>query len=129
MQAQQKREELLEQQGKLHSLQRSRLALEGDMHALKRELASSDLKAKNQRAAIERNISALEQELTEYESRRQVVIVAPSDGIVTTILSVQGQNITLSTPLLSLMPMDAVLEAHLLIPSRSMSFIAPRQTV
>lgn len=30
----------LEQQGKLHSLQRSRLALEGDMHARKRELAS-----------------------------------------------------------------------------------------
>jgi membrane fusion protein len=129
MQAQQKREELLDQQSKLHSLQRSRLALEGDMHALKRELASSDLKAKNQRAAIERNISALEQELTEYESRRQVVIVAPSDGVVTTILGVQGQNITTSTPLLSLVPAEAVLEAHLLVPSRAMGFLAPRQTV
>ena len=129
IQAQQKREELLDQQSKLHSLQRSRLALEGNMHALRRELASSDLKAKNQRAAIERNISALEQELTEYESRRQVVIVAPSDGVVTTILGVQGQNITTSTPLLSLVPAEAVLEAHLLVPSRAMGFIAPRQTV
>ena len=129
MQAQQKREELLDQQSRFHSLQRSRLTLEREMDTLKRERTSNDLKAKNQRAAIERNISALEQELTEYESRRQVVIVAPSNGVVTTILNVQGQNITPSTPLLSLMPMDAVLEAHLLIPSRSMGFIAPRQTV
>ena len=129
MQAQQKREELLDQQSRFHSLQRSRLTLEREMDTLKRERTSNDLKAKNQRAAIERNISALEQELTEYESRRQVVIVAPSNGVVTTILSVQGQNIIPSTPLLSLMPMDAVLEAHLLIPSRSMGFIAPRQTV
>lgn len=129
MQAQQRREELLDQQSKLHSLQRSRLSVEGGIQTLKRELTSSDLKAKNQRAAIERNISALEQELTEYESRRQVVIVAPSDGVVTTILSVQGQNITPSTPLLSLMPVDTVLEAHLLVPSRAMGFIAPRQTV
>jgi membrane fusion protein len=129
MQAQQHREALLDQQSKLHSLQRSRLALEGDLHTLKRELTSHDLKAKNQRAAIERNISALDQELTEYESRRQVVIVAPRDGVVTTILSTQGQNITPSTPLLSLMPTDAVLEAHLLVPSRAMGFLAPRQTV
>src|SRR5207244_13466592 len=83
MQAQQKREEFLDQQSKFHSLKRSRLTLEREMYTLKRELTSNDLKAKNQRAAIERNISALEQELTEYESRRQVVIVAQSDGIVT----------------------------------------------
>lgn len=129
IQGQQKREELLEQQSKLHSLKRSRLALEGEIQTLKRELTATDLKAKNQRAAIERQISALEQELTEYESRRQVVIVAPSDGVVTTILGVQGQTITPSTPILSLMPRDTVLEAHLLVPSRAMGFLAPRQPV
>jgi membrane fusion protein len=129
IQAQQKHEELLEQQSKLHSLQRSRLALEGERNTLKRELASSDLKAKNQRAAIERNISTLEQELTEYESRRQVVIIAPNDGAVTTILGMQGQNITTTTPLLSIVPTEAILEAHLLVPSRAIGFIAPRQTV
>ena len=129
MQAQQKHEELLEQQGKLHSLQRSRLALEGAITTLKRDLMASDLKAKNQRAAIERQISALDQELTEYESRRQVVIRAPRAGVVTTILGMQGQNITTTTPLLSLVPVAAVLEAHLLVPSRAIGFIAPGQTV
>ena len=38
----------LTSKSKLHNLQRSRLALEGDIQALKRELAASDLKAKNQ---------------------------------------------------------------------------------
>jgi membrane fusion protein len=129
IQAHQKHEELLEQQGKLHNLQRSRLALEGDIHARKRELAASDLKAKNQLAALERNISALDQELTEYESRRQVVIRAPSAGVATTILGVQGQYITPTTPLLSLVPEEAVLEAHLLAPSHAIGFIVLRQTV
>jgi membrane fusion protein len=129
MQAQQKREELLDQQSKFHSLQRSRLTLEGDLQALRRELAASDLKAQNQHAPLTRQISALDQELTEYEARRQVVIVAPSAGVVTTILGVQGQTITPSTPLLSLVPTDAVLKAHLLVPSRAMGFLAPRQTV
>ena len=129
IQAHQKHEELLDQQGKLHNLQRSRLALEGDLHARKRELAASDLKAKNQQAALERNISAFDQELIEYESRRQVVIRAPSAGVVTTILGLQGQHITTTTPLLSLVPADAVLEAHLLAPSRAMGFLVPRQTV
>ena len=77
VQARQKHEELLEQQGKLHSLQRSRLALEREISTLKRELAASDLKARNQLAAIERSISTVEQEMTEYESRRQVVIDRP----------------------------------------------------
>jgi membrane fusion protein len=129
IQAHQKHEELLEQQGKLHSLQRSRLALEGAITTLQRELTTSDLKAKNQRAAIERQISALDQELTEYESRRQVVMRSPSAGVVTTILGVPGQNITPTTPVLSLVPAAAVLEAHLLVPSRARGFIAPGQTV
>lgn len=129
MQAQQKHTELLDEQSKLHSLQRSRLALQGEKHTYTRELSTGDLKAKNQRAAIGRQISTLEQELTEYEARRQVVIVAPSDGIVTTILGARGQSITSTTPLLSLLPAETVLEAHLLVPSRAVGFIAPGQTV
>jgi membrane fusion protein len=87
LEAGQKQEELLDQQGRLQALQRTRLGLRGELNSLRLELASNELKTKNQEAAIEREISTKEQELTEYESRRNIVITAPSDGVVTTILS------------------------------------------
>jgi membrane fusion protein len=129
LEARQKQEELLDQQGKLQALQRSRLGLEGELNSLRLELASSKLKAKNQEAAIEREISTKEQELTEYESKRNIVITAPSDGVVTTILAERGQSAHATTPLLSILPAGAVLRAQLLVPSRAIGFIAPDQTV
>lgn len=129
LEAQQKQEELLDQQGKLQALQRSRLGLEGELNSLRLELASSRLKAKNQEAAIEREISTKEQELTEYESRRNIVITAPGDGVVTTILATSGQTANAASPLLSILPAGAVLEAQLLVPSRAIGFIEPDQTV
>jgi membrane fusion protein len=127
--AQQKQEELLDQQSRLQALQRSRLGLEREINGLRLELGSSELKAKNQEAAIEREISTKEQELTEYESKRNIVITAPSDGVVTTILAERAQSAHATTPLLSILPVGAVLEAQLLVPSRAIGFIAPDQTV
>ncbi|MGH7944233.1 MAG: HlyD family secretion protein, partial [Opitutaceae bacterium] len=129
LEAQQKQEEFLDQQGKLQSLQRSRLGLEGELNSLRLELASSELKAENQEAAIEREISTKDQELTEYESKRNIVITAPSDGAVTTILAERGQNANATTCLLSILPTGAVLEAQLLVPSRAIGFIALKQAV
>jgi membrane fusion protein len=98
-------------------------------YVLRLELAANELKAKNQEAAIEGEISTKEQELTEYESRRNIVITAPSDGTVTTILASGGQNANAGNPLLSILPDGAVLEAQLLVPSRAIGFIALDQTV
>ena len=126
---QQKREELLEQQARLQAFERNRVGLQRDLGALKLEVGSSALKAETQRQGIEREISLLEQQLTEYEARRALVIAAPADGIVTTVLAEEGQNATTSTPLLSILPADAELQAQLLVPSRSIGFIAIKQTV
>jgi membrane fusion protein len=126
---QQKREELLEQQARLQAFERNRVGLQRDLGALKLEVGSSALKAETQRQGIEREISLLEQQLTEYEARRALVIAAPADGIVTTVLAEQGQNATTSTPLLSILPADAELQAQLLVPSRSIGFISVKQTV
>jgi membrane fusion protein len=126
---QQKQEELLEQQARLQALERNRVGLERDLGALRLEIGSSALKAETQRQSIERDVSQLEQQLTEYEAKRALVIAAPADGIVTTVLAEEGQNATTTTPLLSILPADAELEAQLLVPSRSIGFLAVNQTV
>jgi membrane fusion protein len=126
---QQKQEELLDRRSQLVASQRSVVALTRDLDAARLELASSALTKSNNAAAIERQISELEQQLTDVDSRREVVITAPADGTVTTILAQVGQSAAPGTPLLSILPAGAELEAHLLVPTRAAGFIRPDQTV
>ena len=129
IQVQEKQDQLLEQKAKLQSLERNRLNLDRDIADLKLELESGELEALNQWAETTRNISSLEQQLTEYESKRNTLITAPCDGMVTTILARQGQSADPGSPLLSILPEGSELVAQLLVPSRAIGFIKPEQTV
>lgn len=128
-QVQQKNDELLDQRGRLQGLQRNRLSLMRDIAAMRSELGSLDLKARTQGEAIEREVSTVSQQMTEYESRRNVVITAPCDGTVTTILAEQGQTAAPDTPLLSILPRGATLQAHLLVPTHAIGFVEGDQPV
>ncbi len=124
-----KHDSLLDQQAKLVNLKRNRTSLEREISTSKLDLSSSGFESKKKCAAITREISKLEQDLTEYESRRSTIITAPSNGVVTTILGRKGQNATTDQPLLSILPVGALLEANLLVPSRAVGFIEKGQTV
>ncbi len=126
---QQKQEELLEARGQLSSLQRGITTLARDINAARMEIASSGLKRANNSAALQRQISELEQNLTEADTRRHVVLTAPANGTVTTILAEIGQAASPGTPLLSILPDGAELEAHLLVPTRAAGFIKSAQPV
>jgi len=129
VQVQQKQDELLEQQARLQALMRNSTALERDIGALRHEIASSGLRTANQRSAITREMTTLEQQLTEHEARRTILVTAPAKGTVTAILGEQGQQAQASAVLLSILPEGASLQAHLLVPSRAIGFIAQDQTV
>nr|HNH51140.1 HlyD family efflux transporter periplasmic adaptor subunit [Nitrosomonas sp.] len=90
---------------------------------------ASGLKKVNNRAAIERQISELEQQLTETDLRRSIVLTAPTEGIVTTLLAEMGQMAQPNLPLLSILPAGAQLQAQLLVPTHSVGFIKPGQMV
>lgn len=129
LQAQQKYEEMLEQRARLQEMQRRRANLVQQHAALNVELESSVLRATVQRAEIQRNLALLEQERVAVEAQRLVNITAPADGQVTTIVAGQGQYASPATPLLTILPDGATLQAQLLVPSRAIGFIAPQQTV
>jgi membrane fusion protein len=125
----QQREQLLDQQARLQALERSRTALQRESASLDSAVAATAPKAASDRAAVERGISAIEQELTEYEARRTIVVTAPADGVVTTILAERGQSVAAGAPLLSILPAGATLQAQLLVPSRAAGFLAAGQPV
>lgn len=126
---QQKQDELLDQRNQLASLERSLTGLMRDRNSARTEQAAAGLKRDNNVAAIARQVSELEQQLTEGDIRRTVVLTAPADGTVTTIMAEVGQSATTNAPLLSILPVGAQLEARLLVPTRAAGFIQPKQTV
>ncbi|MBX3639101.1 MAG: HlyD family efflux transporter periplasmic adaptor subunit [Nitrosomonas sp.] len=126
---QQRHEELIDQRNQLAQIRRSISGLNRELNAARIELSASRLKQTNNQAVIERQISELEQQLTETDIRRSIVLTASADGTVTTILAEVGQTVHSNLPLLSVLPAGAELQAQLLIPTRSAGFIKPAQSV
>ena len=129
LQMREKQDELLEQDSALQALKRNRLTLERELGSLQAEIDSSKYEFARQRAELDRAISRQEQELTEYQARRSIVITAPASGTATAILLQKGQTAAAQAPLLSILPQGSDLQAHLLVPSRSIGFIAKGQAV
>lgn len=119
----------MELRGRLQVLKRDRIALLGRQQANAAELASSELASESRQETLKRRIIELKQKRAEYQTNDEIVITAPTNGIVTTLLVQPGQQTHRDSPLLSIIPGGALLEARLLVPSHAIGFIAPGQNV
>lgn len=122
-------EDKLRQSLSLQALERSRQSLLRDRLVLEAELRELPLKHQIQMAEIDRAVSSLEQEIAEAEARRQFVITAPQDGIVTAIQAEAGSTISASVPMLTIVPKGVRLEAQLFGPSSAVGFVRAGQRV
>lgn len=128
-QVQQKQEELLDQRSRLQSMEREQIAVGREMATRQKEAAGLSFKHQNQLAQIDRGISTVDQELTESEGKRRLVITAPTEGTATAVIAEVGQAVDGSRPLVSIVPTGAVLQAQLYAPSRAVGFIRPGDAV
>ena len=80
-------------------------------------------------AELDRGIAAIDQETAEAEARRQIVITAPHAGTVTAIQAEAGSTAQPNVPLMTIIPVNSVLQAQLFAPSRAMGFLHPGQRV
>jgi membrane fusion protein len=116
-------EDNLDQRVQLETQQRSLISLRKDISSMESDLRTAPLKASNTLAAIERNIADIEQQTVDNEAHREIVVPAQADGIVTAVLVEPGQIVTLTTPLLGLLPGGSKFEARLYVPSSAIGFI------
>jgi len=129
MQLQQKSDELLDQRSRHQALERARLASTRDLAAAEAQLRELPIKSASDISAIERNIAAVEQELTENEARRELVVTAPQDGVVAALAVQPGETTSASVPLAALVPAGSPLEAQLFAPTSAIGFVKPGQPV
>ena len=80
-----------------------------------------------QLALLDSESSRLEQQQLELQARNQLLITAPVSGRVTNLIAEPGQNIHSSQPLLTILPVNAQLQAILLVPTRAYGFVSPGQ--
>lgn len=133
-QVQSRQEELIDADGRLQSLERSRLALQHDLQALRGERTALEAQLRADLNQIERSRSSLDQEASENAARKSTVITAPYAGTVTALNLKVGQSVQTGQTLATLVPQaDAnkgtALQAHLFAPSRTAGFVRPGQTV
>ena len=121
--------ETLEQTARLGALERSLMTARREQTVVATELAGLPLKQAKELALIDRSLSQLGQERVEVEARREIVVPAPGDGTVTAIQAVVGAAAGSTVPLLSIVPANRRLQAHLYGPSRSVGFVQPGQRV
>lgn len=128
-QVQDRQAELLDQQLKLSDLQRARAASARELANAQAELGDLQIQALRDEEGAGRGIATLDQDLTENEGRRQIVIRASQSGVVSAIAADPGQSIGAGQVLASLLPRHAPLVAELYAPSRAAGFVKPGMAV
>ena len=129
LQVRQQEAAALEQVAAVQALERQSLALRRQQVQVEQALVEIPSRRAALDAAGDRDRATLSQDAIEATSRAQSVIHAQVDGVVSTLLGQPGQAVQAGQPVLSVMPAGGTLEAHLLVPSRAVGFIAPGDAV
>ncbi len=125
----QKEIDLTEQRSRMRGLERDALGVRRELDQVQQELVATRLRHANLLAQLEREVSSTDQQLTEVEARRRVVVTAPEPGRTTLVSAEVGQTVDVNQPLLTLLPDSGDLQARLYAPSSSIGFVQPGDTV
>ena len=128
-QVQTKAEEVLGLKAVLQGLERQRSTHLREVAALEAQRRELPLRSQAQRGEIDRDLALLSQQSAENEARQRIVVRAPQNGVVTSVLAVAGQTVTPGVALASLLPAGAKLQAQLFAPSSAVGFVRPEQKV
>lgn len=128
-QVQQQESTMLDAQAQYKTLMRQQLDLRQQADTAAQQLAQLPLDSSTQRNDTERKLADVRQSQAQNEMQRAVVLRAPCDGVVSSLLLKPGQMVAAGQSLLSLLPSGSTLQAQLLVPSRAVGFIEPGSRV
>ena len=93
-QVQTKKEEVIGLQAQAQALERQSAVLARDRAAVEGERRGLPVQLKSRQGAIERDLAALARESAEQDAVRQIVVRAPQDGTVSSVLAEPGQSVS-----------------------------------
>ena len=90
---------------------------------MQNQLQELPLTIESQRNELRFRLASINQSLAQNEAQRASVLRAPRDGLVANLAIQDGQTVTASQRLLSILPEGSLLQAELWLPSRAIGFI------
>jgi membrane fusion protein len=121
--------ELLEQRSRVENLERERAVIARLLAELDGRAATLGPQYANAIAELERAVGATDLEIVENDAQRAVVLAAPQAGTVTGVVGEVGYSVERGAVLARVVPLDPVLVAELLAPSRAVGFLAAGKEV
>lgn len=123
------RDDLLAREQELGRLD-SRIAERSErIRGLSRELEGAPLRHSARMAELRSRLAELRVQRTDIEARAVFAVKAPVEGVVAALDAAPGATVSAGTPVVTIVPDGAELEAHLFIPSRAVGFVEPGQRV
>ncbi len=125
----QSEQEALDLAARIEALERQRVSQQSQKEQSEASLRQLSSQHQTQMGEIIQKRAALEQELAEAEARREMLIVAPRDGVVGGIQVEEGGAINTNAPLLNILPVGSKLEAQIYASSHVIGFLRVGQEV
>ena len=129
MASKQKLDEVTDQEIKLQSLRRQRAQVERDLTSVRMEEPAILLRSKTQVEQVARQLSELQEGMTQAESRRETIVRAPMTGVVTNLAITRGQSVAADAVFATVLPKGSGLHVELLVPTRAIGFVKKGQEV
>jgi membrane fusion protein len=123
------REQELALKNEMQSLQRSKVNQRNRVEQLSNQLLIQPTEHQNEVDTLNRSISDLVQQIAQLHGQRAYIIRASKSGKVTNLQVAEGQQTSNTSPLMSIVPTDAVMQAKLLIPVRAAGFVNAEQSL
>lgn len=113
----------------LVNFEETRRAIKSEIKLSKQNLREAELNYNEALNQIDVLISNLEQERTNFVLDNSSVVVSPTSGIIGDVLVQEEQKVAKSTPILSLLPEHAKLQAEVFLPASDAGYIVVGQKV
>jgi membrane fusion protein len=117
----------LDKQQQLQNLQLTLDNLTFELEEAKIVRNTHVINSRREIAELENHVSEINTQIATAEVEQSNIIRAPVSGTITAITANLGQKIESSIPVITIIPEDSRLEAHLYIPTRAIGFITEGQ--
>lgn len=128
-QVEQQEAAVIDADARMQDIARQRIDIDQQLAQTRQQLRELPINNRNKQNDIERRLSELEQSMAENESRRSIVLRAPIDGLVGSVMVKTGQMVSAGQTLFSVLPDEGHLQARIMVSSRAIGFIKPGQKV
>lgn len=119
----------LQNQLQLKSLTGQKAQLQQQAEQWQSELAQLPLIAEAKSSEIKRQLADVAQSLSQNAAQSALILHAPAEGIVTTVLVHKGQSVASQQFLMTVLPANSQLLAELWVPSHAIGFVRAGEPV